>query len=132
MDIRTAFPSRWLNHLDLQGQQQILSIRDITIEKVGEDEKPVIWFMGAQKGFGLNKTNAAMLERILGPETNAWIGQQICLYPTTTEYKGDIVDCIRVKAVEGAQPPAGLAQPPPPATPQMQPPPVDDSGDIPF
>lgn len=114
MDIRTAFPSKWLNVHDLKGTPRTLSIRDVSVEKIGDDTKPVIWFVGAQKGFGLNKTCASMLERLFGPETNAWIGQNVVLYPTTTEFKGDVVDCIRVRgaAADPAVTPEPAAMPP--------------------
>ena len=46
----------------------------------------------------LNKTNARSIARILGTdETHTWDGHDIMLVPAQVDFKGDIVDAIRVK-----------------------------------
>ncbi len=35
---------------------------------------------------------------IAGDDTDDWPGHRLELYPTTTELKGKVVDCIRIRA----------------------------------
>jgi len=83
---------------DLQGRA-----RKLTIEKYGTvtfdgAEKVVLNFVGAKKGLILNVTNANRLVGNFGTdEIDEWIGKEVTLYPTTTEFNGKQVPCIRVK-----------------------------------
>lgn len=61
------------------------------------DRKPIIRMRGKKKGFALNKTNAKTIAQLYGNDTTQWIGQAITIYPTTTMFGSDKVDCIRVK-----------------------------------
>ena len=99
MKISTAFPTKYISAEDLDSKSWIMTISGVNVETIGEsDTKPVVHFANAQKGFPLNKTNARQISTILGAdETDAWVGRQIELFPTTTEFKGDIVTCIRVR-----------------------------------
>ena len=61
-------------------------------------QKVVLLFSGAKKGLVLNVTNANRIAVNLGSdEIDDWIGKAITIYPTTTEFNGKQVDCIRVK-----------------------------------
>ena len=44
-----------------------------------------------------NRTNARTIAELYGPETNDWRGRHITLFPTTTDFRGASVDCIRVR-----------------------------------
>ena len=129
MNIDQAFPSNFIKASDLQGRDVPLTMREVKFEKVGDDEqKPVLYFQGTGKGMVLNKTNANTIKQIYGAETAAWGGQQIVLYPMKVEFKGDLVDAVRCKAVAGIlQPPAnGGLQPAPVFTEANPPAPTDD------
>ena len=120
MNIDSAFPSPFIKASDLQGRDIPLTMREVKFEKVGDDDqKPVLYFQGTEKGMVLNKTNANTIKIIYGVETSAWIGQQIVLYLMKVEFKGDLVDAIRCKAVVGVlQPPSnGGLQPTTPTEP---------------
>lgn len=72
----------------------------------------------------INKTNATKITQIAGsPETDEWAGVKIRLYATETEFAGETVECLRVKAA----PVNGTKPTPKPVVSEM----VDDS-DIPF
>ena len=76
-------------------------IRGVKEEEVGRDKdtKPVLYFKGKEKGLVLNKTNSRTITKIIGTEeTEDWTGREIVLYPTETEFAGEMVDCIRVRA----------------------------------
>ena len=119
MNIKTAFPSKWIRAADLQCRDITLTIaRFSSEEEVANDgtTKPVIFFHGTEKGLVLNVVNADTIAAIAGEETDVWIGQQITLYPTKTDFGGKRVDCIRIRDLAPAQqaclaPPALNEQP---------------------
>lgn len=119
MNIKSAFPSRFLKAADLQGRRVIATINTVSMEDIGDDgQKPVVYFEGKDKGLVLNVTNANMIEEIAGSaETEEWGGVQIVMYPTKVDFSGRRVDAIRVDY---------------PANGKPKPPPVDSGDDVPF
>lgn len=102
MNINDSFPSNYLKASDLGTAQPIVTIARVEHEAVGRDRemKAVIYFDGKEKGVVLNKTNAKKITELVGsPETDEWAGFRIRLFATTTEFGGETVECIRVKAV---------------------------------
>lgn len=129
-NIDSVFPSNYLKAGDLGGAQPVVTIDRMEVEPVGRDKeiKPVLYFEGKEKGLVLNKTNAAKIAQLVGSKnTDDWPGCQIRIYATETEFGGETVECIRVKAA--GQPAQGRRQPPPPPEPISGD--LDDS-DIPF
>lgn len=101
MNINSAFPSTYIKAGDLEGRSINVTIREVKVEQVGRDrdQKPVVYFDGKTKGLVLNKTNARKIANLAGSaDTEDWPGLQICIFPTETEFSGETVDCIRVKA----------------------------------
>ena len=130
MDINDAFPSKYIKCADLKGHLVSVVIESVSIEEVGSkdkpEQKPVMFFVGKEKGMTMNKTNAMVIADMFGPETNGWMGKTITLRPDKTQFKGDIVDCIRIQVATQAAPPvAAQAAAPATASPNF-----DD--DIPF
>jgi hypothetical protein len=128
-NINDAFPSNYVKASDLKGNQCVVTIDRVEFEPVGRDKemKAVVYFAGRTKGMVLNKTNAKKIIEISGsPQTEEWVGVQVAIYPTETEYAGDTVECIRVKAA-----PARRQQPAQPPPPPIDEAPMSDS-DIPF
>jgi hypothetical protein len=100
-NIDNAFPSKYLKAADLGGRDVVVQIDRVEIEPVGRQKeiKPVLYFVGKEKGLILNKTNSSKIKGIIGsPETDDWSGCKIKLYATETEFEGETVDTIRVKA----------------------------------
>jgi hypothetical protein len=114
-------PSNWLRAADLDGKAHLFTIKSFTVEKMGDEQRPVVWFAEDQRGLGLNITNATTIEQITGsPDTDDWMGARIVVYPTETDFRGKRVDCIRIRAPKKG---AKLPEPPTETTP-------DD--DVPF
>lgn len=139
MDINSAFPSKWIRASDLQGRDITLTILRCLEEEVAGDgsTQPVIYFNGTKKGLALNKTNANIIAEAFGRETDVWLGEKITLYPTKTDFKGDRVDCIRVREQPPAQPAIPLPATPLPAAPlpeepETAPASAPNDGEIPF
>lgn len=142
MNINESFPSNYLKASDLGTGQPVVTIERVEHEAVGRDRemKAVLYFEGKEKGVVLNKTNARKITELAGtPETDEWAGFKIRLFATTTEFGGETVECIRVKAAGtngngAARPtarpaPARRSQEPPPAPSDV---PELNDDDIPF
>lgn len=122
MNINGAFPSAYLKAADLQGRRVVVKMAGVKMEDIGGDHKPILSFVGKDKGLVLNKTNATMIAEIVGTEeTDDWAGQSIVLYPTKTDFQGKRVDAIRVD-----YPPPAARKPEPVAVA------VEDEDAIPF
>lgn len=108
MKIKTCYPSRYLRVEDLNDKPVTLIITSVAVEDVGgqgkdEDTKPVIYFKDTPKGFVLNKTNMKIIVKKYGDETDDWVGKYLTLRPSETEFRGDVVECIRVRVPENVE-----------------------------
>ncbi|HEC61932.1 MAG TPA: hypothetical protein ENI27_06715 [bacterium] len=101
-DIMNAFPSDYLKEADLMGSPKTFTMVSVSVEKVGDDTKPVVHFQEDARGLVLNKTNANTISDVYGRETDDWTGKKIELYPHTTEFQGHMVPCIRVRKPQQA------------------------------
>jgi hypothetical protein len=139
-NIADAFPSKYVKASDLQGVEPVVTMDRVEFEPVGQkrEMKAVLYFQGKEKGLVLNKTNANKITELTGSAiTEEWEGQRIRLYATETQFGGDTVDCIRVKAAAKQAPKmARMTPPPPPPLPPLttEDEPADDfdSDSIPF
>ena len=105
MDISTAFPGTYLKASDLQDRETTAKMDDVRNEIIGGDEeKPVLYFIGKTKGLVLNKTNANAIADVHGFDTDNWHNKLITIFPTQTDFQGKIVPCIRVKISSKPQP----------------------------
>ncbi len=90
MDIRASFKSTYLKASDIPEGQFV----PVTIDRIEEanmaqeghpaDNKPVMYFVGKEKGMVLNKTNSEAVAAAFGYETDDWTGKRISLYITAT------------------------------------------------
>lgn len=112
MDVRTAFPSKWLKAADLQGKKVAVTISKYEMVDVGDEsgeDKPVIYFEGKSKGLILNITNTNMIAEICNDsfESEDWEGTTIVLYSTKVDFRGKRVDAIRIDNPNGPAPKTG-------------------------
>lgn len=106
---RDALPSSWLKAIDFE-KPAMLTIKKFSIELLGDDKRPVVWFDEVEKGLALNIVNGSTIEEVCGSGDPArWVGHKIVAFKTQTDYQGKRVDCIRVRA-----PKPGAVAPPPP------------------
>jgi hypothetical protein len=93
----------WLYAHDLNGRDVVVEIAsvvagEITGEQGKKSRKPIASFVNAKKKLALNATNCKTLATLLGSNNvEDWVGKAITLYPTTTTWGGQTVDCIRVR-----------------------------------
>lgn len=115
---------------DLKNTEIEATISGHEVAKLKDDEPPkvILAFKNSDKTLALNKTNAGVIGAAYGPEVAAWVGKNIILYPTVTDFGGKTVPCIRVRVpmqTATLGDPAAPGQPAEPAAPAF-----DD--DIPF
>lgn len=119
MKASNAFPSPFLKADDLQGKNVTVTIAGVEMQEIGQgaqkSTKPVISFVGKDKGLVCNKTNWNTIIKLYGDETDEWEGKRIVLSPREVEYQGEMVLSIRVSLQKpvavGA--PATKSAPPP-------------------
>jgi hypothetical protein len=100
MDASKFFQSRWLSAEDVGNREVDATIEDSVEEKVGEDQKLVLYLVGFKKGLVLNATNYKRLKKEFGTETNNWKGKAIRLYTIMVPFKGEDVPALRIKMPE--------------------------------
>jgi hypothetical protein len=106
VNINKAFPSKYLKASDLDAEM-IVKVKSITFEEVGpqKDRRPVAYFEGIEKGVVLNKTRSNGIVRASGSEeTNDWVGVDVVLYPSTTQFQGEEVECIGIRPPKHKKP----------------------------
>jgi hypothetical protein len=102
-DLRLMFDARYLGAWHLQGRDAHVTIKRVVAgtvegEKGRKDKAPLIYFDGKDKPLVCNKTNMKTLKSIFGTlSASRLIGKRITLYPTTTKFGGEVVDCVRIR-----------------------------------
>lgn len=97
MELATIFPSKYIKAADLKGREHTVVIAKCEIEKLGEDNKLVIYFQSREKGLVCNRTNADRIAYLYGSNTDAWTGREIILYPDMVNFQGKVTEAVRVK-----------------------------------
>lgn len=98
MNINEIFDSKYLRASDLKDKQPVVTITQIEMAKMQDGaNKPCIYVNNNPKALVLNKTNATMIGKLYGNETDAWIGKKIKLITAWVEYQGDTVQAIRIR-----------------------------------
>jgi hypothetical protein len=92
MKMSEAFPSRYLKATDIKGKELNLKISACEEEEVGEGTKPVLYFVGKEKGVVLNRTNADILAEAYGDDTDGWKNKPVVLATHRVAYKGEMKD----------------------------------------
>ena len=97
MKISEEFPSKYLKAADLQNREVRLTMANVEIEKLGEDNKPILYFKGKEKGLVLNKTNANTISDDYGDDTEDWYDQPLILFSVMVDFQGKVGPAIRVR-----------------------------------
>jgi len=99
----------------LKGKTVTMTMSRAVTEKVTArnqtEEKIVLYFGETDKGLILNKTNAKIIARLYGPETDKWNGGKVTLYTEEVKAFGDTHNAIRIAPAIPADKPASDEQP---------------------
>jgi hypothetical protein len=98
MRISAAFPSDYLKATDLDGRNVKVAMSHVEMKDIGGDHKPILFFVGKEKGLVLNKTNANNIALAYGDDTDDWNGKEIVLFEAMVDFQGKTVPSIRVRA----------------------------------
>ncbi len=140
-DVRSLFDKAYLYAYDLQGRDVTVKIVKVvggTLVGQGgkSNKKPILFFEGKEKGLAINITNARTIAAMYGGSFRSedWIGKWITLYPTTTTFGSNTVECIRIRPeIPKVGQQVRRAAPAAPPTPPEAPPPEEarERGDEP-
>jgi hypothetical protein len=116
MLISAEFPSKYLKAADLQGREVRVTMQNVEKEKLGDDNKLVLYFKGKDKGVVLNKTNSSTIGDAYGDDTEDWFDQPLILFSVMVDFNGKVGPAIRVRVPtakdnKAAVPPARRADP---------------------
>lgn len=107
-----------------------VTIDSVKMEQLGDDKKPVLYFVGKDKGLVLNKTNTNALIDILGSDdSDDWTDKRVVLYTTKVDYQGKRVLAIRIDEAPRGTAAARPARVPPPEPDAEE---MVDASDVPF
>lgn len=102
MRMNDVFPSTYLKADDIP-KGSVVSARIDRVEKEelgqGKDKetKPVMYFIGKEKGLVMNKTNWQMVAYAYGDESDDWHGQGVQIVRDMTTFGGKPVECLRLR-----------------------------------
>lgn len=112
MKISVAFPSKYLRAADLQDRAVKVLLDTVRMEDVGDGEpKPVLYFIGKEKGMVLNKTNATNIQVVHGDDTDQWHGKEMVLFTAWVDFQGKSVQAIRIRPPQTNERSAAPTQP---------------------
>lgn len=130
MNINEAFPTKYIKASDLQGRATTVRIATVKMDETEKGKfKPILYFIGKERGLVLNKVNSNNIAAIYGPDTDRWTGQPIELFEAMVDFQGKTVPAIRIRAPR-APVNAAPAAPPPPVDQRMYD--QDDASEVPF
>lgn len=96
------YPGRFLHADILKGKKVTLTVKSVDIENMEKDEKKkkepkvVVSFVERPLDLVFAKTNGHCCKRMFGSDPHEWIGKRITLFPSTTKFGFETVECIRV------------------------------------
>lgn len=98
-----AFPGRFIRAETLQGRPRTLTITDLYLEELPEDDKDkapedhlIAAFKETKRELRLCKTNGLALAAMFGTDPPKWIGHRVTFFPTKAMFGREQVDAIRV------------------------------------
>lgn len=97
MKMNDIYPSKYLKADDLQGREVRVTMANVELEKIGDDNKPVLYFKGKDKGVVLNKTNASTISIAYGDDTDDWYDQPLILFSVMVDFQGKVAPAIRCR-----------------------------------
>lgn len=105
MKTSDAFPSKYLGSVDFD-KPALATVLRCELQEVGQgndtEEKPVVYFNEYDRPLILNVTNFRTLAKALGADSDSWPNGKIVIFTSTTSYKGEMVDCVRLRAPKAA------------------------------
>lgn len=108
-------PSPNLQALDIGtelGENVNVTIKGFDKAEVGKEKqvRSRLYFEEFDRPLVINRTNVKTLIDLFGNDTDEWIGERCNMYVSETSFQGDVVRCIRLRAVKAEAPAAKSAK----------------------
>lgn len=103
-DYELLFPSQYIKAAELRGKDVPLTIKRVDLANLplkgtsDTKKRGVIEFQETDKKLVLNRTNADIIARLHGRDTEDWIGKRIALYPAMASFGRETVPAIRIRS----------------------------------
>lgn len=108
MDVSGFLGGNFLSQTDLQQPYAVWTIGKVDEQMVGQgqkaEQKICVFFNEHSKALALNKTNLKRIAELYTTNATNWIGKQVLLYRSTTDWAGKITLCLRVCGPQQAPP----------------------------
>lgn len=107
MNVNQMFPSKYVRGAELAGPVTV-TIDHLAQEEVwrpgeGKAQAVVMYCQNAKRGVVLNRVLALQIAEAVGePDTDAWQGKRVVLYPAPMTVAGRAVVAIRARKANGA------------------------------
>lgn len=103
--LNEIFSGDYLKAEDLQGRNARVTISSVTVKEFDDGKKLILHFANKDKCLVCNKTNASIIEEVLGSnDTDDWEGKSVTLTTKKVEFQGKLVPAIRVLLEERQKP----------------------------
>lgn len=100
--LNDIFGGNFLKAEDLQGKSIPVTISAVDVKEFDDGNKLILSFAGKDKKLVCNRTNASIIQEVLGSsDTDDWVGQKVTLITKKVEFQGKLVPAIRVKLEDG-------------------------------
>lgn len=100
--LNDIFGGNFLKADDLQGRSVPVTISAVEVKEFDDGNKLILSFEGKDKKLVCNRTNASIIQEVLGSsDTDDWVGQKVTLITKKVEFQGKLVPAIRVKLEDG-------------------------------
>jgi hypothetical protein len=102
MEMNEMYPKRFVATDDLKGRDVRVKIERVELVDLGDKTKPVLYFVGREKGLVCNATNGKTIAEAFGSNSDQWIGGEVILFATTVSGPNGLTQGIRLRAVPRA------------------------------
>jgi hypothetical protein len=93
MDYRLGLSGEYITAAEIGEKRPVITVRDVTLVKLApfeagegtERNRWILWMVGKDRGWVVNRTNAECLAAMFGPETDNWKGKRLQLYTTMVQ-----------------------------------------------
>ena len=101
MKYTDVYPSQYVKAPDVE-DEPVVTIMQVATETVGDgDKKRSLTFKEISKRLLLNKTNWTRIAELTGQDDDDnWVGRRIRLTKKPVQFRGDLVDAVRVDAAD--------------------------------
>ncbi len=101
-DYKIGFKGPYIAAVDFGGKQPTLTIESVKLESIPDDkggnrDRWVVRFIGQDRAWLPNMTNAILMAAMWGRDTNGWVGKRVSLASEMVQFGREKVEGIRVK-----------------------------------